>query len=389
MINAINEIKQIIKDEVPLVYLTSPRRIEPVRQAWPCCCVTRIGDKEKKGIRTVRAAVDIYASDEIAAEMAAAQIDDALRVKGFYRDTARDKPESLASSLRLVYIWTESTNRNTLSLTYKSGGFIITMHPNDESDPLFELVTTEGLYPMIMRDVTDPKAGGAVPEDFCKPREVTLSGIIRRSVPEAKTLLGLTMSPIRIGELIVGKKRLVCQVIESPDYYEDNAAWFSVRLLAQPMFEDANESNPTKLYGFKGGVEFPMQITQNYEFGIKRADGAYLVANGGDVPVGMRLHIYATGDVVNPSIRNTITGAYFKFTMTMQVGDELHISTIKNCKSATLVRNKEYINALLYLDPESTILELQPGDNFLRAEADDGAPLLEAETFYRQKYTAI
>lgn len=394
MRNAINEIKQIIKDEVPQVKVTTPRHIETLRGQWPCVTITKIADNEKKGIRTVNAAVDIYAVNEYDADTAAIAIDETLRCHGFWRTAARGRPEVLASALRLVYVWTEAARRCPVSLAYKSGGFVVTMQTEDAENhgtSVYALVSEDGLFQMYMKQTEKEDTlsdGGRVSPELAVPREITLTGIIKRNIPEARLLLDMAMSPLRMGELIVGDKRLVCQVTESPVFREDGAIWFRVKLLArQPYFEDISEAY-AKLYGFQGGVQFPAQIEDGFEFGAKRLDGAFIVVNSGDVDVGMRLRILATGEAANPSVRNADTGERVKFLLTLQEGDELHVTTIENRKMAKLVRGGGETNAMPYLDPQSRFITLKSGLNLLVAEAEEGAPMLQAETFFRRKYVS-
>ena len=111
--------------------------------------------------------------------------------------------------------------------------------------------------------------------------------------------------------------------------------------------------------------------------------------NDGDVAVGIEITISALATVTNPIIYNQ-DGKFFGIgygsdakQLVLESGDTVKISTIKGKKSVTL----NGINLLDKVKPNSTWLQLEPGENSFSINADDKSVTnMYFNIEYKQRY---
>lgn len=109
--------------------------------------------------------------------------------------------------------------------------------------------------------------------------------------------------------------------------------------------------------------------------------------NTGDVSIGMRIEILATGTVTNPIIYK-YGGEFFGVgyagnTLTMSDGDLLVINTVKGEKSVTL----NGVSVLDQIKPRSTWLQIDAGANEFSINSDDSATdNMIVNMTYKQRY---
>ena len=88
--------------------------------------------------------------------------------------------------------------------------------------------------------------------------------------------------------------------------------------------------------------------------------------------------------MVHPRVVDLRTGAFIGFDLTLQDGDRLEIYRSTSDRLAcTLTREGVTENIFAKLDEDSTLTELQPGDNVLSMQAESGSGYLQASvSFY-------
>ena len=108
------------------------------------------------------------------------------------------------------------------------------------------------------------------------------------------------------------------------------------------------------------------------------------IRNPGALPVPFTATLRSTGSVVNPAIRNSVTGEHIGFDTTLHKGDVLEIyRTTTDRLAVKLISGGVETNAFALLDEDSDLMELHPGDNVLTADAASGKEGLQASiSFY-------
>lgn len=137
------------------------------------------------------------------------------------------------------------------------------------------------------------------------------------------------------------------------------------------------------LGGYQPAFSFPV-CYDSHTYGIRQDGEAAVLRNPGSLPVPFTATLRSTMPVEHPRVVDLHTGAFIGFDLTLQDGDRLEIYRSTTDRLAcTLTREGVTSNIFAKLDEDSTLTELQPGDNVLSMQADSGAAYLQASvSFY-------
>ena len=122
------------------------------------------------------------------------------------------------------------------------------------------------------------------------------------------------------------------------------------------------------------------------------------VLYSGDAPVGILIHIHATGAANNVTILDTVTLEQIAIDSTkliatvgadIQDGDDIWISTVQGDKYAILIRSSTEHNILNCLGTSPAWFQLERGDNVFAYTADSGLGNLEFEIYNETAYEGI
>ena len=137
--------------------------------------------------------------------------------------------------------------------------------------------------------------------------------------------------------------------------------------------------------GTAGTVTFPL----TWPFTLPSNTSTVVATNYGDIPSGATFVI--NGQVTNPKITNTTTGQFFKFTIGMNTGDTMTITTGFGNKTITYVPISTGIpaNGFQYLTTDSTFLQLNPGPNALTFTSDSVAAATRVSITWSDQYSGV
>ena len=167
-------------------------------------------------------------------------------------------------------------------------------------------------------------------------------------------------------------------------------ASFAVQLVClNPFWREVAEKRDD-IAAWLGALEFPVEIPEaGMQLGFRQPSLIVNVYNGGDVRTGIRIEFQALGDVVRPVITYVHSLAFIRLNITLQEGDVLTLSTGYGDKWAKLYRDGVITDALRYIDVDSTFLQLAPGDNLIRYDAEEGLSNLEVSIFHNNLYLGV
>ena len=132
------------------------------------------------------------------------------------------------------------------------------------------------------------------------------------------------------------------------------------------------------LGGFRPAFSFPV-CYDSHQYGIKQDGEAAVLRNTGSLPVPFTATLQCSMQVRHPRVVDLKTGAFIGFDLTLEPGDKLEIYRSTTDRLAcTLTHEGVTTNCFAQLDEDSTLTELQPGDNVLSMQADEGASYLQA-----------
>lgn len=148
--------------------------------------------------------------------------------------------------------------------------------------------------------------------------------------------------------------------------------------------------NKEEIALWKGDFEFNLELDQDgIEMGHREPSLIVNVLNQGDVECGMRVEFKALATVVNPSILNVNTQEYIKINKAMEPGEVITVTTGFGNKNVESSLNGVVTNAFNYIDFQSTFLQLDPGDNLFRYNADGNVDNLEVSIYYTPQYLGV
>lgn len=138
------------------------------------------------------------------------------------------------------------------------------------------------------------------------------------------------------------------------------------------------------LGGFRPALSFPV-CYDSHIYGIRQDGTMAVLRNDGSLPVPFTATLSCTTTpVVHPKVVDLKTGAYIGFDLTLQPDDTLEIYRSTSDRLAVALTHEGITtNCFAALDEDSTLTELQPGDNVLSLQAESGASYLRASvSFY-------
>jgi len=227
-------------------------------------------------------------------------------------------------------------------------------------------------------------------------RNITIEGtMVASSVDEAYALrnnLLCIFTPKQIGRLSYKGKEITCIVEEATvdkGTSEKLPAFFISLLCPSPFFEEAFDTRQ-ELASWVDCFSFAMEIpSTGIEFGVREPSLIINVINTGDVSCGCVVEFKALGGVKNPELMNMETLERIKINKTMLAGEVITIATHFAAKRIKSNINDIVSNAFSFLDIDSTFIQITPGRNILRYNAEENLDLLEVSISYRPQYLGV
>lgn len=240
--------------------------------------------------------------------------------------------------------------------------------------------------------------GGIVGNKRIKPRPISFIAEftdVNMSEFERQTLIRF-FNPKSTGILTVnysGVTRCINYEIESFKESRSNL-YESLKVLVnlicpEPYFKDI-ESTKVNIANWTGDFKFPLTIMpKGIIMGKKNISTIANIFNVGDVSCGIKIEFRARGTVKNPSLFNVNTREYIRLNKVMVAGEKITINTSFGNKKIESYLSGSITNILNYYVLTSTFLQLEPGDNVLKYDADENLTNLEISIYFTAKYLGV
>lgn len=143
-------------------------------------------------------------------------------------------------------------------------------------------------------------------------------------------------------------------------------------ICTQPYFVGIDEL-VTSFSDVSSLFSFPFSMpAEGVELSAITVNSRKSIINTGDIETGVKIELYAMGEVVNPVLYDVLNRTQFKLRFTMLANDRIVINTNTGNKSVTLIRDGIESNIIGYMYPNSTWFTLMSGDNVFTYNADSG-----------------
>lgn len=203
-----------------------------------------------------------------------------------------------------------------------------------------------------------------------------------------------------IGDIVAGKNALrnVCAPLASGRLVFNGTHYIRVYVKAAPSFSVVKNNGIFKMqfyapfpffstFGKKhqriGGITPEFRLPANYatphRFGTRDAEKYVNVINSGDVRIPFKLVLRSEGVSSNPVITNLGTFAFLKINGTINNGEYITIyRDDNNVLRAEKTVDGVNTDVITWIDDESSLFELESGDNLISATDDQGGTALVA-----------
>lgn len=246
------------------------------------------------------------------------------------------------------------------------------------------------------------QVGSYIESTTLEDRSPSISGwIIGDSYEELqnnKLVMNRLINPLNFLDAIIYEKY---KLSFKPDYsvqysatYKDNNDVLCKFLIQgsceDPMFSSALEQGAL-IASTLPMFRFPWVIPKSKGalLGLRNPALYTNVYNQGDIDTGMVITFSCTASVTNPSLLNLVTGENLKINKILSPDERVIISTLPGKKYVKgYIKGDEY-NYFKYKDINSTWLQLHPGDNLIKYDADNNPDSLEVSIAFYPRFLEV
>lgn len=228
--------------------------------------------------------------------------------------------------------------------------------------------------------------GNSVSNRTLDSRHITITGVIlannKKEIDDHRRKLLSIFNPKFNGVLTRdyrGMKKIDCET-ESIKFGTSSfrKQRFVIHLSCHSPFWNDVDMGET-MSAFVSLFKFPLTLPM--QFGRQGAE--VVVMNAGDVPTSIEIQF--KGKSINPVIKNLTTGEFIKVNRELQTNDVLYINTEFGNKRIEINGDNAYADMSL----DSTLFNLELGENLLTYETDSGENDAVVEIKWNDKYIGI
>lgn len=230
-------------------------------------------------------------------------------------------------------------------------------------------------------------------------RQITIEGAILQRNPEQifrfrQELLSVLNPKLGKGILTYeydgGSKQIECVVDDAPvfpDKQQGVYQRFLINLLCPNPFWLDTFIESEEMADWLGGLAFTLMLPTMFAGRSTRLNK--VIQNKGDVETPLTFEF--PGPCLNPKVINADTGEFIKVNRYLAANEKLIITTEFGNKRVTLQNLDDGTtqNAFNFIDINSSFFQLQPGDNQLSYDADQGKETAKVVIRWRNRYLGV
>lgn len=223
-------------------------------------------------------------------------------------------------------------------------------------------------------------------------RSITVHGAIFGNIQSRKKMMRKTFAPFVWGKLIFESKYYIRVCVKDTPTFSPikNDGRFTMLLYAPfPFFYSVDDAH-FNIGEIVPMFSFPVNYATPHKFGERGVEKYTNVYNGGDIAVPFNVYIETFGTSENPVIVNLDTQEYLKLNGTLTAGDVANIyRDSNNILRVELSSGGELIDILSWVDDGSSLFQLNPGDNIIAFDDDDGGNSLTVKFSFSPAVVAV
>ena len=223
-------------------------------------------------------------------------------------------------------------------------------------------------------------------------RTITVRGTVFGNVQSRKKMMRKVFAPFVCGKLIFeGKHYIRVCVKDTPTFspVKDDGRFTMLLYAPFPFFYSVDDAhyNIGEIFPM---FSFPVNYATPHKFGERGTEKYTNVYNSGDIAVPFNVYMKTFGTSVNPLIVNLDTQEYLKLNGTLTAGDVANIyRDSNNILRVELSTGGELVDILSWVDDGSSLFQLNPGDNIIAFDDDDGGSSLTVKFTFSPAVVAV
>ena len=234
--------------------------------------------------------------------------------------------------------------------------------------------------------------GETVESQSVSGRPITVKGAVFGNIPERKRTMRNVLAPFTAGRLIFENSYFIrVYVKDAPSFSPvKNDGRFTMRFYAPFPYFYGMEQYRKEIGAVKPLFSFPVNYSAPHAFGTRGAARYTNIYNDGDVQIPFEFVATATGTSTNATVTNLKTFAFLRLNGTLEAGDTVRVYRDNN----NILRAEKTSDGLVsdiiaWVDEDSTLFQLDVGDNLISANDDEGGQGLTVQFVYRTAVGAV
>lgn len=223
-------------------------------------------------------------------------------------------------------------------------------------------------------------------------RTITVHGTVFGNVQSKKKVMRKVFAPFVWGKMVFeGKYYIRVCVKETPTFspVRDDGRFTMLLYAPFPFFYSVDEAH-FNIGEIVPMFKFPVNYSTPHKFGERGVEKYTNVYNNGDISVPFNVYIETFGTSTNPVIVNLDTQEYLRLNGTLTVGDVANIYRDENnILRVELSTGGEKIDILSWVDDGSSLFQLNPGDNIIAFDDDEGGSSLTVKFSFSPAVVAV
>lgn len=227
------------------------------------------------------------------------------------------------------------------------------------------LGTSQG-FSQIGETVETMSAGG---------RAIDVTGKLLGNIVERKNALRNVCAPFATGRLVFQGTHYIRVYVKSPPSFSAvrNNGLFKMQFYAPFPYFSAFAENHNLIGGILANFRLPVNYSKPHRFGTRSSDRYTNIVNSGDIRVPFKLVLRSEGICTNPTVSNLQNFAFLRINGTINSGEYITVyRDNSNVLRAELTQGNIVTDVIDWLDDESSLFELESGDNLISATDEQG-----------------
>lgn len=257
---------------------------------------------------------------------------------------------------------------------------------------VFDMNVGDGVSINIGTSQGFSQVGETVESQTVAGRVISVSGVVFGDVVERKRTMRKVIAPLSSGKLIFQGTHYTRVTVKSAPTFSPvkDDGRFSLQFFAPFPFFFEMDAKSAMIGNVSALFKFPVNYAEPHQFGVKAFERYTNVVNSGDVKIPFSVNLQSSGVSSNINIANLKTFEFLKINGTLNAGDILNIyRDDQNVLRAELQTDGQIKDVISWIDEDSTLFELNVGDNLILATDDQGGAALTTHFNYNLAVVAL